>query len=270
MANVGRIKIFAAASLICLTLSQYGVFAQSGRETGFLDRVVTVEGHQFRYQVYIPSSYSSAHLWPVIMFLHGSGEGGSDGLVQTQVGLGAAIRLNPGRYPAIVVFPQAPMDSLWVGVSARAAMAALEGTMHEFRIDSNRVFLTGLSIGGNGTWYLAFRYPRKFAAIVPVCGWVVPFDDPEIRNFECVVPGDTATAFQTLARRLGSLPVWIFHGEEDHSVPVEQSRRAAAALNDGGVPVHYTELAGTGHNAWDAAYGSTKLVEWLFAQRRRP
>jgi predicted peptidase len=265
----GYRRILWAVVLFCLSLTQPCVFAQSGEETGFLNRIVSVEGHEFRYQVYIPSSYSSSQLWPVIMFLHGSGEGGNDGLAQTQVGLGAAIRLNPLRYPVIAVFPQAPMDSLWVGVSARAAMAALERTMHEFRTDSNRVYLTGLSIGGNGTWYLAFRYPTKFAAVVPVCGWVVPFDDPEILNSERVVPGDTVAPFQTLARRFGSLPVWIFHGEEDHSVPVGQSRQAAAALREAGVPVIYTELPGTGHNAWDAAYGSTKFAEWLFAQRRR-
>jgi predicted peptidase len=244
------------------------VLAQPGTETGFLNRVIAFGGREYRYQVYVPASYSAMQQWPLIMFLHGSGECGTDGLLQTQVGLGSAIRQNAKRYPAIVVFPQAPVDSLWVGGPAGMAMAALNRTMHEFRVDSDRVYLTGLSIGGNGTWYLAYRHPSTFAAIVPVCGWIRPFPEDWSKKFDPVVPGDTTTPFATLAHKLGSLPVWIFHGEEDRSVPVEESRNAAAALQEEGTPVHFTELPGMGHNAWDAAYGSTKLVDWLFAQRR--
>jgi predicted peptidase len=243
--------------------------AQSRMETGFLDRSVTIAGSVYHYQVYVPSSYTAAGSWPVILFLHGSGERGDDGLLPTQTGLGAAIRRSPARYPAIVVFPQAPSDSGWVGQPARAAMAALEKTMQEYQTDSDRVYLTGLSMGGNGTWYLAYRCSSKFAAIVPLCGWITPFDEWS-RGFETVVPGNDASPFQSVARKLVRMPTWIFHGEEDSAVPVEQSRMAAEAFKTAGGNVQFTELAGTGHNSWDAAYSSTRFTTWLFAQRRKP
>lgn len=263
----GRTVLVIVAS--CLMFLLQSSLAQSHIETGFLDRVVNVAGHDYRYQVYVPSSYTAARRWPVILFLHGAGERGSDGLLQTQVGLGAAIRLNSSRYPAIVVFPQAPSDSMWVGIPAHVAIAALDQTLQEFQTDSDQVYLTGLSMGGNGAWYLAYRHPSKFAALVPICGWVVPFA-PRHHGFEMVVPGDSALAFEALAHQLAQLPTWIFHGEEDRTVPVEQSRQAAAALKAVGADVQYTELPGTGHTSWDAAYGSTKFTTWLFAQRRKP
>lgn len=242
--------------------------AQQKIETGFLDRSVTVDGQSYRYQVYVPSSYTQERRWPVIMFLHGIGERGSDGIFPTQVGLGGTIRQNASRYPAIVVFPQVPNDSLWSGVPAQMAMAALEQTLREYLTDEDRVYLTGLSMGGNGTWYLAYRYTTKFAAVVPICGWI-SLNRPWLSRFESVVPGDTVTPYANLARKLGTLPVWIFHGEEDRTVPVEESRKAAAALKAVNPDARYTEFLGTGHNSWDAAYGSTSFIEWLFTQKRK-
>src|SRR5690606_27947035 len=132
------------------------VSGQSDQEvqTGFLDRVVTVAGRTYPYQVYVPREYAAAgeRRFPVILFLHGAGERGDDGLAQTEVGLGPALRRHPSRYPAIVVFPQAPRDSAWTGRVAEAAMAALERTEAEFRTDPDRVYLTGISMGGHGTW----------------------------------------------------------------------------------------------------------------------
>jgi predicted peptidase len=236
-------------------------------QTGFLDRTVNVAGQDFRYQVYVPNNYADVERWPVIMFLHGSGERGSDGLIQTVVGLGNAIRLDPTRYPAIVVFPQVPRDSEWIGVPGEAAMSALEQTMNEFKADPDRVYLTGLSLGGRGTWYLAYRHPERFAAVVPICGWVSA-------GFSTTWPGGAVPAedgepFAALARRLGKLPVWIFHGEVDAAVSVEESRKAAAALESAGGDVRYTEFLGVGHNSWDATYASPEFSTWLFAQRRK-
>ncbi len=239
-------------------------------DTGFLDRSVVVAGHAYRYQVFVPASYAPPQRLPVILFLHGSGEAGVDGLLQTQVGLGAAIRRTPSRYPAIVVFPQAPTDSLWVGGPAQMALAALDQTMQEFQTDPARVYLTGLSLGGNGVWYLGYRYPSRFAALVPIAGWVSDTVFRELKGFETAVPADSGPPFDALARQLKRVPIWIFHGEEDPVVPVEESRRAAAALQAAGGAVQYTELPGVEHNAWDPAYSSTKFVAWLFAQRRTP
>jgi len=236
-------------------------------ETGFLDRVVTLAGYEYRYQVYVPRTYSGSTRWPVILFLHGAGERGSDGLLQTAVGLAPAIREAPARFPAIVVLPQSPGDSLWVGAPAEAAMAALQRTMDEFSTDPARVYLTGLSMGGNGTWYLAYHYPERFAAVVPICGWVSS-GAIRLERALSVVPAEDGEPFEALGRRLKNVPIWIFHGEMDGAVPVEESRKAAQALRSSGGLVRYTELLGVDHNSWDAAYGSTELVTWLFAQRR--
>jgi predicted peptidase len=263
MAHIRNFIVILSIALLWLSSS----FAQSRIETGFLDRSVEVAGSTYHYQVYVPASYTPAQRWPVILFLHGAGERGNDGLTQTQVGLGTAIRQNSSRYPAIVVFPQAPKDSLWVGVPARAAMAALEKTTGEFQTDPDRIYLTGLSMGGNGSWYLAYRYPAKFAALAPICGWVSRFS-PWFQNAETVVPADSGAPFEALARRIARMPIWIFHGEEDNAVPVDQSRQAAAALTSAGAPVQYTELPGLGHNSWDAAYGSARFATWLLKQKR--
>jgi predicted peptidase len=236
-------------------------------QTGFLDRNVTLGGKSYHYQVYVPVDYASKPSWPAILFLHGAGERGDDGLFQTQVGLGAAIRQNSSRYPAIVVLPQVPRDSQWVGTPADMAVAALQQTMREFHIDPSRVYLTGLSMGGHGTWYVAYRHPELFAAVVPICGWVRDF--PQFRGSQPVVPdADSASTMPKLVQRLGKTPIWIFHGEVDRVVNVNGSREPAAALKAAGADVRYTELLGLDHNSWDAAYASEEFTRWLFAQQR--
>ena len=236
-------------------------------QTGFLDRSVTVGGRAYRYEVYVPADYATKPSWPAILFLHGAGERGDDGLIQTQVGLGAAIRQNSARYPAIVVFPQVPRDSQWVGAPGEMAVAALRQTMREFHVDPSRVYLTGLSMGGHGTWYVAYQHPELFAAVVPICGWVREF--PQFRGSVPVVPGDSVAVMPHLVQRLGKLPIWIFHGEMDQVVNVNGSREPATALKAAGADVHYTELLGLNHNSWDAAYASEEFRNWLFAQQRR-
>ena len=237
---------------------------QANIETGFLDRSVTVDGRAYRFQIFVPPSYVPTRRWPVILFLHGAGERGSDGYIQTQVGLAPAIRQNASRIPAIAVFPQATADSSWTGMLARVAMAALDQTMREYQIDPARVYLTGLSMGGNGAWYIAYRNPKRFAALVPICSWV----SPNFWKVDPVVPADSGEVFSALARQLHRVPTWIFHGEIDPVVPVAESRKAYAALQAAGAGVQYTEVPGTGHNSWDAAYASPKLWAWVLAQRQ--
>jgi len=236
-------------------------------ETGFLDRSITVGGRAYHYQVYVPADYAAKSSWPAILFLHGAGERGNDGLIQTAVGLGAAIRQNATRYPAIAVFPQAPPDSQWVGTPADMAVAALQQTMREFHVDPSRVYLTGLSMGGHGTWYVAYRHPELFAAIVPICGWVRDF--PQFRGSVPVVPGDSASIIPHLVQPLCNVPIWIFHGEVDQVVNVNGSREPATALKAASADVRYSELLGLNHNSWDAAYASDEFTRWLFAQQRR-
>lgn len=258
-----RLTAALAFSLAILPATRVG---GQGTQTGFLDRSITVGGVPYHYQIYVPANYSAAQQWPVILFLHGAGEKGGDGLLQTSNALGAAIRRTPLAYPAIVIFPQVPPDSSWVGMPSQIAMGALDQTLAEFRTDPDRVYLTGLSMGGNGTWHLAYRYPERFAAIVPICAFVtVP---PSTRVFRSAVP-DSGDAFAALARHLGRVPTWIFHGEIDPAVPVVQSRQAADAIRLAGGDVRYTEFLGMEHNVWDAVYSSPQFSKWLFAQRRR-
>ena len=257
----------AAALVLSLAILPAAELGGQGTQTGFLDRSITVAGVPYHYEVYVPANYSPAQQWPVILFLHGAGEKGADGLLQTSNALGAAIRRRPADYPAIVIFPQAPPDSSWIGVPSQIAMGALDKTLAEFRTDPDRVYLTGLSMGGNGTWYLAYSFPDRFAAVAPICGFVTLLGGG--RTYRQVVPGDSTQAFPTLARGLGHVPIWIFHGEIDGAVPVDQSRRAAEAIRGAGGDVKYTEFPGMDHNVWDAVYSSPAFRTWLFAQRRK-
>jgi predicted peptidase len=235
-------------------------------QTGFLDRSVEVSGKSYRYQVYVPIDFRSKKSWPVILFLHGSGERGSDGLLQTNVGLPTAIRLKRSRFPFVVVIPQCSADSIWSTPDMEAqAMAALDATIKEFHGDRNRLYLTGLSMGGYGVWQFAIDHPARFAALVPICGGVHgPSDWPELRvNLPADSKGDP---YAEVARLIGKTPVWIFHGDADDSVPVEESRHMAAALKAAGANFKYTEYPGVGHNSWDKAYAEPDLVSWLLAQ----
>jgi predicted peptidase len=233
-------------------------------QTGFLDRAIVVEGVRYPYQVYVPSSYDDARAWPVVLFLHGAGERGADGLLQTSVGIAPAIRRNPERFPGIVVMPQAPLESFWAGPPGDAALAALERTQREFDVDEDRTYLTGLSMGGHGSWILGYHHRDRFAAMLVICGFVG--DRP---NRPSIVPSGDGTPYERVASRLRDMPIWIVHGEADPAVPVDESRRMAAALRAVGAPVAYTELPGTYHDSWTATYGSEAIIRWLFEQRRQ-
>src|SRR5690625_8012489 len=141
-------------------------------ETGFLDRTITIANARYRYQVYVPATYAPLRSWPVILFLHGAGEGGVDGLRPTDVGIGSAIRRRAERFPTIVVFPQArPECDGWRGDTAAAAMRALDRTIAEFQGDPSRLYLTGLSMGGSGTLRIAAYYPGRARPDLPRFRW---------------------------------------------------------------------------------------------------
>ena len=265
MTRTGR---FAVVALVAASLAACQTTETQIAETGFLDRNVVLDGAEYGYQVYVPRQYDPSTAWPVILFLHGGGEGGTDGLIQTEVGLGGAIRRNVERFPAVTVFPQAPPEGTCQGLAADIAMAALDDAMAEFSTDSSRVYLTGLSMGGNGSWYLSVREPDRFAAMVVVCGFITGRDSPRGSRYASIAPDSAEDPFAAVAQQIADLPVWIFHGDADTVVPVEESRGMAAALDAIGADVQYTELPGVGHNAWDPAYRSEDLAAWLFEQRR--
>jgi predicted peptidase len=231
--------------------------------TGFIQRSIEIDRVEYVYQVYLPEGYQEMVPMPAILSLHGSGEVGTDGRLPTEVGLGRVLRQDPARYPAIGIFPQVPAGVTWQGLGAEIAIAALDRTIAEVQIDLARVYLTGLSMGGNGCWYLAHRFPQRFAAVVPICGWV----SERRGKGEVVYPAIDRDA-ATVAQQLDRLPLWIFHGDADVVVQVAESRLIAAALAAIGANVRYTEFPNVGHNSWDRAYALPELPEWLFQQKR--
>jgi len=225
--------------------------------TGFIDKTITLDGQTYAYSVFVPKGYSPDTAWPMILFLHGSGDRGSDGLFPTEIGIGRAIRRNRAVCPAIVVMPQCRKGKMWAGEMLEMALRCVEKTAREYRLDQRRLYLTGLSLGGNGTWVLGAEYAKQFAAIAPICGFVSRPD-----------AAPDAEANQKLAAALKDTPVWTFHGSADPAVNVEHTRAAVQALRAVGADVKYTEYPGGKHNVWDRAYGDPKFWQWLFAQRR--
>ncbi len=193
---------------------------------------------------------------------------GNDGEKPTRVGIGPYLRAHADTFPAIVVFPQAPDDSDWKGTAAGIAFAALDAATEEFGGDRDRSYLTGLSMGGFGTWELALMQPKRFAALVPVCGGLTA--PREARDLSVTRLRDEADPLAALAQRLRHLPVWIFHGAKDDVVPPREDRLIEAAFRAVGGDARYTEFPEANHNSWDPAYSQTPdLWPWLFAQRRR-
>jgi predicted peptidase len=237
------------------------------QETGFLNRTVRVNGNDYPYAVYVPRGFDRARKWPVILFLHGSGERGSDGLRPSQVGLGAAIRFDPSGVPAIVVFPHAPLDTRWIGEPADAAIAALDRSIEELNGDRERTYLTGLSMGGYGAIHLALAEPRRFAALVIVCGGLLPHPTTTAVQRSPLIPAG-ADPYAFVAQSLRSVPIWLFHGAADPVIPIDEARHLDEELKKAGATVRYTEYPEVGHNAWDRAYGEAGMWSWLFAQRR--
>lgn len=267
MKKIGaRRKVFL---ILLLLLTPATAFARK-HETGFLDRTVSLNGESYRYQVYVPRDFDSKKKWPVILFLHGVGERGDDGMQQTNVGIGRAIRADASRFPFIVVMPQCRKDKRWIDAEMQAqALAALEHSIREFHGDRDRLYLTGLSMGGYGTWDMTAKYPGKFAAYVPICGGI--YGPPKVPDARVALAADpnVADPYAETVKRIGSTPVWIFHGAADDTVPVEESRKMAQALAAAKANFRYTEYPGVGHNAWDKAYAEPELIPWLLAQQLR-
>jgi predicted peptidase len=217
--------------------------------------------------VFVPQTFSPRKKWPIVLFLHGVGERGSDGLQQTDIGIAHAIRKDASRFPFIVVIPQCRSDKRWIQRAMQAqALGALEQSIKEFHGDRNRVYLTGLSMGGYGTWDMTAKYPGKFAAYVPICGGIHgPARLPDAR-VDLAADPKIADPYAETARRIGATPIWIFHGDADETVPVEESRKMAAALRSAKANVRYTEYPGIGHNSWDKAYAEPELIPWMLAQ----
>jgi dienelactone hydrolase/prenyltransferase beta subunit len=205
--------------------------------------LVTPEGPR-KFTAYVPKGYDGTQSVPCILFLHGSGERGDDGVRSAQVGLGPAVLAAGDDFPAIVVFPQARETWAAGSADANAALAALDDVQKAFKVDPKRVALTGLSMGGRGAWELAAAHPERFRAVLPVCGPAKP----------------------ELAASLAKLPVWSIVGDADRETTLLGMRDLVAAIGAvAGANVRHTEYRGLPHNSWDRAYGDPAVRAWLTA-----
>jgi len=244
-------------------------------DTGFLDRSVKLHGTTYRYQAFVPSDYTRSREWALIVDLHGNGAQGNDGIRQTAHFLADQIRMRRGQFPLLAVFPQAATGTDWLEPKMQElVLAEIDGTLAEFRGDPNRVYLSGFSMGASGAYRIAARFPNRFAALVTIAGLVETqngwgSEKAEIdRRTNAYV--NAPDAFIALAERIHHIPIMIFHGETDASIPVEQSRRLFAALRKIGADVHYTEYPDTHHGpAAEKAYADPSIIDWLLSQRRR-
>ena len=262
-------RFLVGLSVLTLWLALASGSAARTPQTGFLDRTLSLHGTTYRYQVYLPDNWNPNQKWPIILSLHGYGERGSDGLLQTDLGLPHAIRLDRSHFPAVVVMPQCLMDHWWTQPQMEEmALATLAAATKEFRGHPKRTYLTGLSMGGYATWDIASRYPGKFAAIVPVCGGVILTADL-LQRFPDLAKDaypDEPDSYAAVAKKIGTTPVWIFHGDADERVSVDNSRKMHEALKAAGGDVKYTEYPGVAHNSWDKAYTEPQLMPWLLAK----
>lgn len=235
------------------------LLVNASSETRFLNRTVTSDGVAYRYVVSVPADWNVDRSWPIVLFLHGSNERGEDGIVQSYVGLALVVRKYPERFPAIVVMPQCRRGVDWKSPAMEAqSLAALNASMKEFRGDPRRVFLTGFSMGGYGTWSIAAKYPNRFAAIVVVCGGIQWPTPPRITKEE---------PYEAIAGKVAGIPTWVFHGNADRNVLVTESREMVKLLRDLRADVRYTEYDGVAHESWDRAYSEPELPIWLFSKR---
>lgn len=196
----------------------------------------------YAYQLHLPQGYSPIGTrWPLMIFLHGSGERGSD-IERVKVHGPPKVADRDPNFPFVLVSPLLPAEQDWDGAKLNALLAA---SLKSLRVDPTRVYLTGLSRGGHATWRWAAAEPWRFAAIAPVAG-----------------RGDPATAC-TLAR----LPVWAFHGDRDDVVIPEGSFVMARAIRACGGQPRLTIYPDLGHNSWDPAYDEPALYLWLLSHR---
>jgi len=229
------------------------------------DIYVNEQGENLPYRVLYPENYNPDSLYPLVLFLHGAGERGNDNELQLTHGATLfANSINRQNYPAIVLFPQCAKDDYWTHVerngqnwsypfkqkptkSLELAIDLLEETILREAVDVDRVYVTGISMGGMGTFEVLARKPKLFAAAAPICG------------------GSNTELVGLYAK---NLPIWIFHGDADNVVPVDLSRKMYQAIRSEGGNVKYTEYPGINHNSWDKVFADSTYLKWMFAQKR--
>lgn len=219
-------------------------------------------GNQLHYRIYTPENLKPEQEIPIILLLHGAGERGSDNKRQIVHGFHqiADYSINNNK-PAIIIAPQCPKNKQWVNVkwntkahdmpeqpsiSLKLAIELLKDKITSMPADKSRVYITGLSMGGYGTWDAISRHPNLFAAALPLCGGA-----------------DTKQA-----SKIAKMPIWTVHGDKDGVIPVSRSRDIVKALKEAGGKPIYTEHPGVGHNVWTKTYSDKKILDWFFSQKK--
>ena len=199
---------------------------------------------QMHYLLHLPQSYGEdkAKKWPVIVFLHGSGERGTD-LNLVKVHGPPKLVAKDSDFPFIVVSPQCPAEQRWTPF---VLSGMLDSVIAKYAVDQERIYLTGLSMGGFGTWDWAVAEPHRFAALVPICGG-----------------GDPRTATKIM-----HIPAWVFHGAKDTGVPLKGSQDMVLALEKAGGKPKFTVYPEAGHDSWTETYNNPELYKWLLEQQR--
>ena len=215
---------------------------QTGQHAQFFRKKIT-KYTSSQYLFYLPKDYwENEKKWPLVFYLHGSGARGED--VNRVKNNGLPKLVEEGReFPFILVSPQHKKNTRW---SNDFLEALLDEIISDYHVDEDRVYITGLSGGGRGTWYFATEYPDRFAAIAVISARGIPEG----------------------ASRIKHIPIWIFHGAKDKIVPIWHAEAMVAALKAVGGSVKYTVYPEAGHNAWTETYDNPKLYEWLLSHER--
>ena len=197
------------------------------------------------FLLYLPESYKPDSALPLMLFLHGRGE--SDGPLSVVAKWGPPLLVSRGeKLPYILVSPQCPKEDNWSSATQQARLVELlDSIVKKFGANQNRTYLTGLSMGGSGSWRMAANHPERFAAVVPICG----------------------RGAETDASKLKSLPIWVFCGDQD-GVFKSNQELVQAIMNAGSQSIRFTSLENIGHNSWSAAYATPDLYKWLDQQSR--
>ena len=211
------------------------------------DQLETVVNETLNYYLYFPEDYNpdANETYPLLLFLHGGGESG-DSLVTVKRNGPPKLIVQGKKFPFLILAPQNPYQNKWW--NTRAVKQLLDATIANNKVDTNRIYLTGLSRGGGAAWEMAVQYLQTFAAMAVVCG-MAPVPYASWINKE--------------------MPIWVFHGEDDKSIPVSESDVMVAKLKEMGYDVEYTRYPGVGHDSWIQAYETEELYNWFVAQHKK-
>ena len=213
--------------------------SQPGQSGKLFDEKVAIDA-KLGYLLYLPKNYSADKQWPLVMFLHGVGERGNN--LEKIKAHGLAKLAEKQDFPFIIVSPQCPDDTWWdISTQVESLNGLLDNIIDSYSVDTKRVYLTGLSMGGFGTWALASAHSEKFAAIVPICGG---------GNHHNV-------------KKLAKLPIWVFHGDKDGVVPIKRSQEMVDAIKKENGDIKFTVYPGVGHDSWTQTYNNPELYKWL-------